>query len=113
MYENKKQKLAPARVYYRRILKNLAVGGLILLLALFIGILGYHFTDDISWIDSLHNASMILSGMGPVVEIKSNAGKWFSSMYAIFSGVVFITNIGVMLAPAVHRFFHKLHLEEK
>ncbi len=113
MYENKRQKLAPTNVYYRRIMKNLVVGGLILLVALFIGIFGYHYTDNISWIDSLHNASMILSGMGPVVEIKSNAGKWFSSMYAIFSGVVFITNIGVMLAPAVHRFFHKLHLEEK
>lgn len=50
--------------------------------------------------------------MGPVVEIRSDAGKWFSSLYAIFSGVVFITNIGIILAPAVHRFFHKLHIEK-
>ena len=55
---------------------------------------------------------MILSGMGPVVEIKTNAGKYFSSFYALFSGVAFITNIGILSAPIAHRFFHKLHLEE-
>ena len=76
-----------------------------------LGILGYHYTADISWIDSLHNASMILSGMGPVVEIKTVSGKLFSSFYALFSGVAFITNIGILLAPAAHRIFHKLHAE--
>jgi len=53
-----------------------------------------------------------LSGMGPVVTIENTAGKWFSSFYAIFSGVAFITNISFLLAPVAHRFFHKLHLEE-
>jgi hypothetical protein len=55
---------------------------------------------------------MILSGMGPVVEIKTDAGKYFSSFYALFSGVAFITNIGMLLAPMAHRLFHKLHLDE-
>jgi hypothetical protein len=54
---------------------------------------------------------MILSGMGPVAEIKSVGGKLFSSFYALFSGVAFITNIGILLAPAAHRIFHKLHAE--
>jgi hypothetical protein len=56
---------------------------------------------------------MILSGMGPVVEIKTVSGKWFSSFYALFSGVVFITNIGVILAPVLHRMYHRLHIEDK
>jgi hypothetical protein len=77
-----------------------------------IGIAGYHYTAEIPWIDSLHNASMILSGMGPVVEIKTYSGKIFSSAFALFSGVVFITNVGVILAPAIHRLFHRLHLEQ-
>jgi len=55
---------------------------------------------------------MILSGMGPVIEIKNTTGKWFSSLYALFSGIVFITNIGIILAPAIHRLFHVLHVEE-
>ena len=111
MYEHKRQPLAPRRVYYKRILKNLAWGSLIILICLAIGITGYHYTGNIGWLDALHNASMILSGMGPVVEITTTGGKWFSSFYALFSGVVFITNIGIILAPAIHRFFHRLHLE--
>jgi hypothetical protein len=113
MYEHKSKPLAPSRVYYRRVITNLGLGGLILLICLSIGITGYHYFADIPWLDSLHNAAMILSGMGPVVVIGTTQGKIFSSFYALFSGVVFITNIGVMIAPAVHRFFHKLHLQEK
>jgi len=85
---------------------------LLLIFCLSLGIVGYHYTSDIAWIDSLHNASMILSGMGPVVEIKTYSGKLFSSFYALFSGVAFITNIGLLLTPIVHRFFHKMHMEE-
>jgi hypothetical protein len=112
MYEHRRQKLASMSVFYQRVLKNilLAIGVLIVCLA--IGILGYHYTANIEWLDSLHNASMILSGMGPVVEITTVAGKWFSSMYALFSGIVFITNIGIILAPALHRLFHRLHVED-
>ena len=86
---------------------------MILGLCLLIGVFGYHYWGGASWLDSIHNASMILSGMGPVVEIKSDAGKIFSSFYALFSGVVFITNIGVILAPVLHRMYHRLHLEEE
>jgi len=111
MYEHRKQRLAPIRVFYKRVLFNILLASGILAICLVIGILGYHYTADIEWLDSLHNASMILSGMGPVVEIKTNGGKWFSSAYALFSGVVFITNIGIILAPAMHRIFHRLHLD--
>ena len=55
---------------------------------------------------------MILGGMGPVVTIETFWGKIFSSFYALFSGVVFITNIGVLIAPIAHRFFHQMHLED-
>jgi hypothetical protein len=112
LYEKKSEPLAPIHVFYQRVLRNLFVAGGILAVCLLIGILGYHYTDNIAWIDSLHNASMILSGMGPVVKIKSTGGKLFSSAYALFSGVAFITNIGVILAPMAHRLFHRLHVEE-
>jgi len=112
MYEHRKQKLAPMRVFYQRVLKNILFAFSILFLCLLLGIVGYHYTAGIAWLDSIHNASMILSGMGPVVEIKTVAGKWFSSAYALFSGVVFITNIGIILAPAMHRMFHRLHLQD-
>jgi hypothetical protein len=83
----------------------------LLTICLAIGVLGYHYFAELEWLDSLHNASMILSGMGPVAEIKTVSGKLFSSFYALFSGVAFITNIGLLLTPVVHRFFHKMHVE--
>jgi hypothetical protein len=108
--ESKNEPLAPVSVFRRRILKSVLLGIAILFFCLLLGIFGYHYTAGISWLDSLHNASMILSGMGPVVNIDTVPGKLFSSFYALFSGVIFITNIGVILAPAIHRFFHRLHV---
>jgi len=75
-----------------------------------IGVLGYHFSEGLSWLDALVNASMILFGMGPVSELHTNAGKWFASFYAMFSGVAFITIVGVVFAPVFHRFLHRFHL---
>lgn len=101
------------RVFYARVLKNILYACIILFICLMIGLLGYHYTANSSWLDSLHNASMILSGMGPVIDIKTVSGKWFSSFYALFSGVVFITNIGIILAPVMHRLYHRLHLADE
>jgi hypothetical protein len=113
MYEHKSEQLAPRRVYYRRLFANFILASTILAISLLIGVFGYKYIAHATWIDSIHNASMILSGMGPVIIISSTPGKIFSSIYALFSGVVFITNIGILLAPALHRLAHKLHLQEK
>ena len=113
MYEHKKQKLVPMSTFYQRVLKNIMLAFLILGLCLLIGIFGYHYTAGANWLDAVHNASMILSGMGPVIEINTSTGKIFSSFYALFSGIVFITNIGIILAPALHRMYHRLHLEDE
>lgn len=112
MYEHRKQKLAPMSTFYQRVLKNILLAVAVMFICIVIGILGYHYTADIPWLDAMHNSSMILSGMGPVVTITKAEGKWFSSFYALFSGVVFITNIGIILAPVMHRMFHRLHLED-
>jgi hypothetical protein len=112
MYEHKKQPIATTATFYQRILKNILIALFIMAVCLAIGVAGYHYTDNIPWIDAVHNASMILSGMGPVVEIKSEGGKLFSSAYALFSGVVFLSIVGFILAPAIHRIFHRLNHEK-
>ena len=112
MYEHRKQPLASKSTFYQRISKNIIIALIIMAVCLAIGIAGYHYTDNIPWIDATHNASMILSGMGPVVEIKSEGGKIFSSVYALFSGVVFLSIVGFILAPAIHRIFHRLNHEK-
>jgi len=116
MYEHKKQQLAPIRVYRKRVKKNALIAFMVLIFSLFLGVLGYKMTiPEFDWYDSLLNASMILSGMGPVIDAKivlTNNAKVFASIYALFSGVTFLTTFGIFLTPVLHRFFHKLHLEE-
>lgn len=113
MYEHRKQPLASRATFYQRILKNIIIATIVIVICLAIGVAGYHYTAGLSWLDSLHNAAMILSGMGLVDRVTTESGKLFSSFYALFSGVVFITNIGIILAPALHRLFHRLHVEDK
>jgi hypothetical protein len=116
MYEHKSQPLAPKKVYYDRIRRNMQFSFVVLFICLLIGTVGFKFTGiHVAWIDAFHNASMLLSGMGPVLDVNKMGfgSKIFSSCYALFSGVAFITTIGILVAPAVHRFFHRLHLEDK
>ncbi|MDE3153228.1 MAG: hypothetical protein KGL93_13355 [Gemmatimonadota bacterium] len=103
--------LYPKPVYYRHLLRNGLIGASMVFAALMVGVLGYHFTAGLGWLDALVNASMILGGMGPVDPVRSDVGKWFESFYALFSGVVFISSVGVLLAPAARRFLHRMHLD--
>lgn len=110
-FEHHTQPLLPRDLFYRRILNFSLAALIILALSLGIGILGYRFFEKMSWLDALLNASMILGGMGPVNEIKSDGGKVFASFYALFSGIAFLAIAGTLIAPIAHRFLHRLHLE--
>ncbi len=103
--------LPPRRVFLARFARHAAVALGIVAISLGIGVLGYHRTEQLPWLDALLNASMILSGMGPVDPIKSSGGKLFASLYALFSGIVFITTVGVLFAPVFFRLLHRFHLE--
>jgi len=95
-----------------RIVHHAAFALAIVAVALGIGILGYRYIARFPWIDALLNASMILGGMGPVGEIKTDAGKVFASIYALFSGLVFIAVTGMLIAPFVHRIMHRFHIDD-
>jgi hypothetical protein len=104
-----KRFVKPASVQH--MIRNAFIGLLLITAALYIGMLGYHFFEGLSWIDSFLNASMILSGMGPAVTLNTSAGKLFAGFYALFSGLAFIAIVVIMLSPVIHRFFRKIHLE--
>jgi hypothetical protein len=110
--ERRNAPLLPRPLFYRRAALSAGIGFSLLAIALFAGMLGYHVTEHLSWIDSFVNASMILAGMGPVATMETNAGKLFAGCYALFSGLAFISIVGVILAPFVHRVFHRFHLTD-
>ena len=110
MFEHRKQSLLPRRVFYARLSRAVALGGTIIAGSLLIGMAGYHFFEKLPWLDAFVNAAMILSGMGPLAPLQTPAGKLFAGCYALFSGLAFITTMGVVFAPVFHRFIHKFHL---
>ncbi len=105
--------MLPAGAFLRRSLRCLGWSAAIITAALLIGVLGYRFIGDLEWIDAVLNAAMILTGMGPVDRLGTDAGKLFAAFYALFSGLVFISTVAVLLAPFIHRLLHALHLEEQ
>lgn len=113
MFEHHSRPLLSIRSYLIRLGKNLLVAVLLVVLALGIGILGYHNLADFTWIDAFLNACMILTGMGPMNPIMTMSGKLFASFYALFSGIIFLSSILIVMAPIVHRFLHKFHLEDE
>ncbi|WP_019215941.1 hypothetical protein [Legionella tunisiensis] len=101
---------APLNIYLH-LIRNTSIGLMLIVAALFIGMLGYHVFEQMSWVDSFLNAAMILSGMGPAATLTTSAGKLFAGLYALFSGLAFIAIVVIMLSPVIHKFFRKIHLE--
>jgi len=113
MFEHHTKPLLPRKVYYWRLARSAGLGGIIIAVSLGMGMTGYHVFEKLPWIDAFLNAAMILSGMGPVATLQTEAGKIFAGCYALFSGIALITIVGIILAPVVHRFLHKFHLEDE
>ena len=112
-FERRHDQLAPVPVFVERLIASLAIALALITFALAIGIAGYHSLGKLDWVDSLLEASMILGGMGPVSTLTGDGVKIFASLYALFSGLAFVGVMGIVLAPVVHRFLHKFHVDEK
>jgi hypothetical protein len=111
MYEHRSKPLLTRRQFFGRLARSFWFAAIIIGGSLGIGMVGYHEFERMPWIDAFANASMILSGMGPLSPIQTAGGKLFAGCYALFSGVTFLTSVGLLFAPVAHRFLHKFHLE--
>jgi lysylphosphatidylglycerol synthetase-like protein (DUF2156 family) len=100
------------RPFYHRVLLALALSVVVIGISLGLGVLGYHHFAGLAWVDALLNASMILTGMGPVNTLGSDSAKVFASAYALFSALVFITVTGILLTPVFHRALRVFHFEQ-
>jgi hypothetical protein len=111
MFEHRSQRPLPRPKWRRRLAWSVTFAGTIVALALATGVLGYRYIAGFSWIDSLLEAAMILSGMGPVNALSSVGAKLFAAAYALASGFVFLGAAGVLAAPWLHRLMHLFHAE--
>jgi hypothetical protein len=109
--EHRKQKVASLPQFLVRVGRYAMVALILIIFSVLIGTAGYHHFGHLNWLDSFHMSSMILTGMGPVAEMKTDAAKIFSALFALYSGVAFLSITAVFFAPIVHRFLHILHVE--
>jgi hypothetical protein len=112
-FERLSEPLATRQVFAGRLVRSIVMGSLIVTAALFAGMAGYHVFEGLSWIDSFVNASMILSGMGVLAAPVSVEGKLFAGLYAIFCGLVLIAATAIMFTPVIHRFLHRMHIDDE
>lgn len=84
---------------------------LLIAISVVIGTLGYHYLAALLWLDSFYMASMILTGMGPVADMTTETAKIFSALYALYSGIAFLSITAVFFTPIIHRLLHILHVE--
>jgi hypothetical protein len=113
MFEHHTKPLLPRKLYYQRLAHHAMLGVIVIAASLGLGMIGYHTFEKMPWVDAFVNAAMILSGMGPVATLQTDAGKMFAGGYALFSGLALIAILGIIFAPVVHRFLHKFHLEDE
>ncbi len=105
------KKLPPQKHFLNAVFKNFLFALLIIGFSLLMGVFGYCYFFNLGWVDGLLNASMILTGMGPIDQAPSDGAKIFASFYALYSGVAFLTSVAVLFSPVLHRFMHKFHLD--
>lgn len=113
MFETKSDPLLSRGQFLLRMARSFAATLVVILVSLTLGSLGYRYFAGLTWVDALLNASMILTGMGPVDQMTTTGGKLFASFYALYSGIAFLSLMAIILAPLIHRLLHKFHLDDE
>ena len=108
-FEHHHHPLISRSAFFRRVSIFTLVGLCLIGISLALGMLGYHVFEQLGWLDSFLNASMIMSGMGPLWSPQSDAGKLFAGLYALYSGLALLVFVGITFAPLIHRLLHVFH----
>ncbi len=112
-FEHRTQPVIPRHQFIIRLAHSGTIALALITVSLFIGMVGYHILERLSWLDAFLNASMLLGGMGPVNAPVTFGGKLFAGLYALYCGLVVILAAGVILAPVAHRILHRFHMESR
>ena len=113
IYESRKTPPLSRKSFLRRLALHATISLLLVVLSLFAGMAGYMTFESLAWQDAFLNSAMLLGGMGPVDAPKTDTGKIFAGLYALYSGLVFLIAASIVLAPIGHRLLHTFHWDEK
>jgi hypothetical protein len=109
MYEAHHQEPISRRHFIHRLIWHAAGSLTLIVFSLLLGMFGYNYYEQLPWRDAFLNAAMLLGGMGPVEAPRTDGGKLFAGLYALYAGLVFLIAVGLIVAPALHRMLHLFH----
>ena len=109
MYETRKQSPISRPLFARRVALHFAFAMGMIVGSLALGMAGYMYFETLAWRDAFLNSAMLLGGMGPVDAPKTDGGKIFAGLYALYAGLLILITAGVVLTPLLHRILHKFH----
>ena len=109
MYESHAEQPLPRALFLRRLALHAAAAVALLLGSIAIGMAGYMYFEALPWRDAFLHTAMLLGGMGPVDAPKTDGGKIFAGLFALYAGLAFLVTAGVVLVPVLHRLMHKFH----
>lgn len=112
MLENRYSPVLPRKMFLQRLLKSSFLAVIVIAGSVFLGMCGYHYLEDISWINAYLDSTMTVSGVGAVSTLETTPGKIFAGTFALYSSFVVVVAISLILAPILHRFLHKFHVEK-
>jgi hypothetical protein len=112
MYESRLHPPIPRALFVRRVLRHAAAALVLVSLSLALGMAGYEHYEHLQWRDAFLNSAMLLGGMGPVDAPRTDGGKVFAGLYALYAGLVFLVTAALILTPVVHRLLHKFHWQQ-
>ena len=113
LYEHRDSRPISLAEFGSRMARHGALALLLTVFSLAIGMAGYEYYEDLPWRDAFLNSAMLMGGMGPVDPPKTDGGKMFAGLYALYAGLVFLLVAGVVVAPVLHRILHHFHWAEK
>ena len=111
MYEGRQTPPLTRRRFARRMASHLAAAAGLVAVSLVAGMGGYEHFEHLPWRDAFLNTAMLLGGMGPVDAPRTNDGKLFAGIFALYAGAVFLAVAGLFLTPVFHRILHRFHWE--
>jgi hypothetical protein len=111
MYESRHQPLLHRAGFLRRVLGHAAAVVGLIASSIAFGMAGYMGFEHLPWRDAFMETAMLLGGMGPIHAPRTDAGKLFAGLFALYAGLVFIVTAALLLAPVMHRLLHHFHLE--
>jgi len=111
VFEHRHQPLISKEQFYLRIFRCVVLSAILFVVTIVVGATAYHVLENLSWVDSILNAVLVMTGLGLTVTLKSTAAKIFTSGYAILSAVAFFSILAILISPLFHRFLHRFHMD--